>query len=138
MASKIATDTIASFDAHTLDDREPTTSYDLLEFARGAYLSDIAARPARERRSICPGVVHMVNDIGILVVSRTGGNATRVALRCVMMSLGAPPVMIGKRLAYELGLAAKDLAPCSFIIVTSIGHVERAMGYTREPIQLGF
>ena len=80
----------------------------------------------------------MVNDTGILVVSRTGGNVIRVAPRCVMMDSGAQPVMIGKKLAQKLGLAAKDLAPCPFTIVTSIGHVERATGYTREPLQLSF
>ena len=72
------------------------------------------------------------------MVSRTRGNATRVALRCVMMDLGVQPVIIGKRLAQEFGLAAEDLAPCPFTIVTSIGHVERATGYTREPLQLSF
>ena len=46
--------------------------------------------------------------------------------------------MIGKRLAQEFGLAAEDLAPCPFTIVTFIGHVERATGYTREPLQLRF
>ena len=35
-------------------------------------------------------------------------------------------------------MAAEDLASCPFIIVTSIGHVERATGYTREPLQLSF
>ena len=43
-----------------------------------------------------------------------------------MMDLGAQPIMIGKRLAQELGLAAENLAPCTFTIVTSIGHMERA------------
>ena len=79
----------------------------------------------------------MVNDTNILVVNRTGGNATWVASRRVMMDSGAQPVMIGKRLA-ELGLAAEDLAHCPFTIVTSIGRVERATGYTREPLQLSF
>ena len=78
--------------------------------------------------------MRMVNDIGILVVSRNGGNATRVAHHCMMMNSGAQSVMIGRRLAQELGLAAEDLAPCPFIIVTSIGHVEWITGYTREPL----
>ena len=55
-----------------------------------------------------------------------------------MMDLGAQPVMIGQKFAHELGLAAENLAPCPFTIVTSIGHVERATGYTREPLQLSF
>ena len=33
----------------------------------------------------------MVNDTDILVVSRIGGNATRVAPRCLMMYSGAQP-----------------------------------------------
>ena len=53
----------------------------------------------------------MVNDIGILVVGQTRGNATRVAPRCVMMDSRAQPVMISKKFAQELGLATEDLAP---------------------------
>ena len=136
--ARLAAETIASFDAHTSDDRAPTTSYDLAVSAGAAYLSDVAARPAHKHRGIRSGVVCMVNDTGILVVSRTGGNATRVAPRCVMMDSGTQPVMIGKKLAQELGLAAENLAPCPLTIVTSVGHVERATGYTREPIHLSF
>ena len=101
-------------------------------------MSNVAARPAHERHGIRLGVVRMVNDTDILVVNQTGGNATRVASRCVMMDSGAQPVMIGKGLAHELGLVAEDLAPCPYTIVTSIGHVERATGYTREPLQHSF
>ena len=81
---------------------DKTTSYDLPLSAGTTYLSDVAARPARERHGIRPGIVRMVNDIGILVVSRIGGNATQVAPHRVMMDLGAQPVMISKRLAQEL------------------------------------
>ena len=84
------------------------------------------------------GVVHMVNDSDILVVSRAGGNPIRVAPQCVMMDSGAQSVMIGKKLAQELRLTAEDLVPCPFTIVTSIGHVERATCYTRKPLQLSF
>ena len=55
-----------------------------------------------------------------------------------MMDLGAQPIMIGKKLAHELRLTADDLAPYPFTIVTSIGHVERATGYTWEPLELSF
>ena len=85
----LAAETIVSFDVHTLDDMAPTTSYDLPVSTGATYLSDVADRPPRERRGIRPSVVRMVNDTGILVVSRIGGNATRVASRCVMMDLGA-------------------------------------------------
>ena len=99
--ARLAVETIAPFDAHTLDDRAPITSYDLPVPAGVAYLFDVAARPACERRSIRPGIVRLVNDTGILVVSRIGGNGARVAPRCVMMDSGTQPVMIGKKLAQE-------------------------------------
>ena len=85
---RLAVETIAFFDAHTLDDMGTTTSYASLESAGAAYLCDVAARSACERRRIRPGVVRMVNDTGILVVIRIGGNATRVAPCCVMMDSG--------------------------------------------------
>ena len=77
--ARLATEIIVSFDAHTSDERAPTTSYDSLVFAKAIYLSDVAARPIRERRGIRLGVVHLINDTGILVISRSWGNATRVA-----------------------------------------------------------
>ena len=80
----------------------------------------------------------MVNDSGILMVSRAGGNPIQVAPQCVMMDSGAEPVMIGKKLAQELRLTADELTPCPFTIITSIGHVERTTCYTREPLQLTF
>ena len=58
----------------------------------------------------------MVNDTGILVVSRIGSNTTRVASSCVMMDLGAQPVMINNKLAQELGLAVRS--PLLHLLVT--------------------
>ena len=72
--ARLAAEAIASFDAHASDGHEPRTSCDSPVSAGAAYLSDVAARPAHERRNIRPGVVHMVNDSGILVVSRARGN----------------------------------------------------------------
>ena len=69
---RLSAKAIASFDAHTSDDRAPTTSYDSPVSAEAAYLSDVAARPAREHCGIRPGIMRMVNDTNILVVSRTG------------------------------------------------------------------
>ena len=97
--TRLVTETIAFFDAHTSDDRAPTTCYDLHVFAGAINMFDVATKPARESRSIRPGVVHMVNDTDISVVSRTGSNATGVAPRCVMMDSGTHPVIIGRRLA---------------------------------------
>jgi hypothetical protein len=70
--ARLATEAIASFDAHASDGHEPTTSYDSTISAGAIYLSDVAARPAHERHIIRPCVVRMVNDTGILVVSRVG------------------------------------------------------------------
>jgi hypothetical protein len=136
--TRLAAEAITFCDAHASDGHEPTTSYDSSVSVGTSYLSDVAARSVRERRDIRPGVVRMVNDSGILVVSQAGDNAIRVALKCVMMDLGAQPIMIGKKLAHGLQLTADDLAPCMFTIVTSISHVERATNYIRKPLQLSF
>ena len=90
---------IASFDAHTSDDKGPTTSYYSSKSAETTYLLDVATRHAHERRNIRFGVVCMVNDTKILVVSQDGDNAIQVAPQYVMMDLGAQLVMIRKRLA---------------------------------------
>ena len=70
--ARLAAEAIASFDAYASNGPEPTTSYDSPVSAGAAYLSGVAARSARERRNIRPGVVRMVNDSGILVVGRAG------------------------------------------------------------------
>lgn len=80
----------------------------------------------------------MVNDTGMLVVNQARANAIRVDPRCVTMDSGAHLVMNGKKLTQKLGLMAEDLAPYTFTIITSIGHVDRAIGYTRDPLQLIF
>ena len=50
--ARLAVETIASFDAHTSDDRASTTSSNLPVSAGTAYLSDVVARPAREHHGI--------------------------------------------------------------------------------------
>ena len=117
-------DTIASFHSHTSDDKGPTTSYDSPESSGIAYLLDVVARFARERRSIRPNVVRIVNDIDILVVTWVGGNALQVAPKCMMMNSKIQPIMIDKRLGHELCMTADDLIPCPFTIVIFIGHME--------------
>ena len=94
---------IASFDAHTSDDKGLTTSYDSSESVGIVCLSNVNARPAHERCGIQPGIVRMVNDISILVVSLTRGNVIRVAPQCVMMNSEAQQVMIGKGLPKNYG-----------------------------------
>ena len=46
--------------------------------------------------------------------------------------------MIITNIAQELRLIANDLVFYPFIIIASIGHVARAIGYTREPLELSF
>ena len=55
-----------------------------------------------------------------------------------MMYSRVQHVILGKKLVQELRLTTNDLAHCPFTIVTSIGNVERATGYTWEPLQLSF
>jgi len=138
LQAKLAAEAIAAFDEGASQLTEPSPSFDVPLATGVAYLSDVAARPARERQNLRPGVVRLVNDNNVLVVSRTGDNTTRATPLRVMMDSGAQPVMIGKRLAQELGLSAADLEPCPFTIVTSVGGTERAIGYTRQPLQLIF
>ena len=52
---------------------------------------------------------------------------------CVMMDWEIKLVMIGKNDTHELRLTADDLVSCPFIIITSIGHVERTTRYTWKP-----
>lgn len=94
--ARLAAEAIAFFDAHALDGQEPTTFNDSSTFAGVFYLLDVAARRAHERRGIRPGVMRMVNDFGILVISQAGGNTFQVAPKGVMMDSRAQPVMISK------------------------------------------
>lgn len=73
------------------------------------YLSNVAARFVRECQGIQPSIVRIGIDTSNLVVTQSGDNATWVAPNCVMMELEAQPIIIGKRLAQELGLTAEDL-----------------------------
>ena len=77
---RFATGAIAFFYAQTSDDTYWSTSYDSIEFMGETNLLNIAARPTRERRGIQSDVVRMVNDTCILVFSRVGDIAIRVAL----------------------------------------------------------
>lgn len=122
--TKLFEEAIASFNMHTSDDEGSSTSFVSRMSVEAAYMSNVAASLAHERRGIRPGVVCVVNDTGIQVASRTESNITRVSPHCVMMDSGAQAVIIGKRLAQELKLTAEDLAPCPFTIVTFIGHME--------------
>ena len=73
--TRLVVEAIMSFDAHSLDSQKPTTSYDSLASAGQAYLLNVVVWPTREHRSIWHGLVHMVDDSDILVVSRARGNA---------------------------------------------------------------
>ena len=54
------------------------------------------------------------------------------------MDTGAQPVILGKRLAAELGLTASDLDSCPFMVATSLGSTEQPRGITKEPLRLRF
>ena len=107
---KFAAEAIASFDAHASDSQMPTTSYDSPASAGATYLSDVVARPACKRRGIRLGVLRIVNDFDILIVSRARGNIIWVAPQYVMMDSGVQPIMIGKKLEQELQLPTWLLA----------------------------
>lgn len=138
MRAKLAAEAILIFEADAPPTPPLQSSEDQSLISGVAYLSDIAARSARERRSVRPSVVRLVNNNGVMVVARTDGNSTRATPLRVMLDSGAQPVMIGKQLAQELGLLPSDLEPCPFTIVTSVGGTETALGYTRHPLQLMF
>ncbi len=74
LRAKLAAEAIAAFDEGASQQTEPNPSFDAPLPTGVAYLSDVAARSARERRNLRPGVVRLVNDNNVLVVSRTGGN----------------------------------------------------------------
>lgn len=54
------------------------------------------------------------------------------------MDSGPQLVMVGKKFAHELRLAVDGRQLGSLLIYTFIGHVEQAIGYIWEPLQLGF
>lgn len=70
---RLAVEAIVSFNVQASNGQKPTTSYDSPTSAGTIYLSDVATRLACICQGICPNVVHMVNDSGILMVSPTGG-----------------------------------------------------------------
>ena len=100
------------------------------------YLVDLSARSARERQQVQPGVVQLVNEGHVFSVSQS--KAPGVYPQRVLMDTGAQPVMLGKRLAAELGLVASDLDSCSFMVATLLGGTGQPRGITKEPLCLRF
>ena len=47
-------------------------------------------------------------------------------------------MMLGRRLANELGLVPHDLDPCPFMFATSLGGIEQPTRLTKEPLRLQF
>ena len=47
-------------------------------------------------------------------------------------------MMLGRRLAYKLGLVPHDLDSCPFTIATSLGGHKKPIGLTKEPLRLQF
>ena len=62
-----------------------------------------------------PGVVRLANEGGAFLVSR--GDSSKVYPKRVLLDIGTQPVMLGQRLANELGLVAHNLDLCPFTIV---------------------
>ena len=83
------------------------------------YLAGVPARSARERHQVKPGVVRLVNEGQTFFVTR--GDSTHVYSKRVLLDTGAQLVMLGRRLANELGLGPHDLDPYPFTIATSLG-----------------
>ena len=83
-----------------------------------------------------PGVVRLVNEGHVFSVSQS--KAPAVYPQRVLMDTGAQPVMLGKRLAAELGLVASDLDSCPFMVATSLGGTDQPRGITKEPLRLRF
>ena len=52
------------------------------------------------------------------------GDSSKVYPKRVLMDTGVQPVMLGQRLANELGLVAHNLDLCPFTIATSLGGTE--------------
>lgn len=138
MRAQLAAEAIAAFDANATSTPVAQSSGDQSLVSGVAYLSDVAARSARERCTLRPGVVRLANNGGVMAVGRTDGPSIRATPLRVILDTGAQPVMIGRQLAQDLGLGAADLEPCPFTIVTSVGSTEKAMGYTRHPLRLMF
>ena len=65
-----------------------------------------------------PGVVRLMNDKSLFVVSRADIPAIHVTPLRVMVDSGAQPVMIGKEFADSLGLTPINLDLCPFTIIT--------------------
>ena len=139
--ASLANAAIIAFGKHTdiLLASISTVDTSFLNYAAGAaYLADISARPPRERHNLQPGVVRLMNDKSLFVVSRADMPTIRATPLRVMMDSGAQPVMIGKGLAESLGLTLTHLDTCPFPIVTSVGGTEHATSYTKAPLRLIF
>ena len=107
-----------------------------LNYAAGAaHLADISARPARERHNLQAGVVRLMNDKSLFVVSRADMPTIHATPLRVMMNSDAQPVMIGKGFADSFGLKPTKLDPCPFTIMISVRGTERATGYTKTPLR---
>ena len=100
------------------------------------YLAGVLARSARERHQVKPGVVRLVNEGQTF--SMTRGDSSCAYPNRVLLDTGAQLVMLGRRLANELGLVPHDLDPCPFTIATSLGGTKQPTGFTKEPLRLQF
>lgn len=80
--------------------------------------------------------MRMINDIESLLVSRAGGSVIQVAAQCVMMEFGGTTGYDRQKTCPRVEVDNQQLGLCPFTIVISIGHVDHAIGYTWELLQL--
>ena len=99
-------------------------------------LASIPVRTTRERLQFTPGIVRLSNVNKVFSVAQD--SSTSVFPQKVLLDTGAQPVMLGRSLAENLGLSAKDLDPCPFTIATSLRGIEHPMGLTKAPLRLQF
>ena len=94
LRAKLATEAIATFEENVVHQMTPNPPFDVPLATRLAYLADVAAKCSHECQSLQSGLVQLVNDNNVLVVSRLDGNTIRATLLRVIMDSGAQRVMI--------------------------------------------
>ena len=77
LRAKPAAEAIATFEKNVVHQMTPYPPFDVPLSTGVAYLADVTARFARECQNLRPGVVWLVNDNNVLVVSRTSGDTIR-------------------------------------------------------------
>ena len=80
LRAKLATEAIATFSSNVVHHMTPNPPFDVLLATEIVYFADVAPRCTREPPSLRPGVVRLVNDNNVLIVSRTGEHIPRATI----------------------------------------------------------